>query len=174
MAKMFDVIYGDEMLNLIDWGIEGETYEEVDGARKRLNGGLSFAELWDIGLSDMDHFGRFFFPTLRHNERMDEIERTREAGWVEKADFELNTADYEYKTPNDNSGYYALPTAEETQILSEYTTDLETYSRELAANLTLGRASLDDWDSYIEELKNLGLDEVLAVRQAQLDRANGK
>lgn len=174
MAKMFDVIYGDEMLNLIDWGIEGETYEEVDGTRKRLNGGLSFAELWDIGLSDFDHFGRFFFPTLRHNERIDEIERTREAGWAEKSDFELNTADYEYKTPNDNSGYYALPTVEETQILSEYTTDLETYSRELAANLTLGRASLDDWDSYIDELKNLGLDEVLAVRQAQLDRANGK
>ena len=108
------------------------------------------------------------------NERMDEIERTRAAGWPEKADFELNTADYEYKTPNDNSGYYALPTAEETQILAEYTTDLGTYSRELAANLTLGRASLDDWDTYMEELKNLGLDEVIAVRQAQLDRANGK
>lgn len=44
----------------------------------------------------------------------------------------------------------------------------------MAANLTLGRASLDDWDTYIEELKNLGLDEVIAVRQAQLDRANGK
>ena len=174
VAKVFDTIYDDEMLNLIDWGIEGETYEEVDGTRKRLNGDLSFAELWDKNLSDFDHFARFFFPTMRHNERMDEIERTRAAGWPEKADFELNTADYEYKTPNDNSGYYALPTAEETQILAEYTTDLGTYSRELAANLTLGRASLDDWDTYIEELKNLGLDEVIAVRQAQLDRANGK
>ena len=174
MAKLFDVIYGEEMLNLIDWGIEGVNYEEVDGVRKRLNGDLSSAEQWEKGIIEFDPICRFFFPTLRHNERTDEIERTRAAGWEAKADFELNTADYEYKTPNDNSGYYALPTAEETQILAEYTTDLETYSRELAANLTLGRASLDDWDTYIEELKNLGLDEVIAVRQAQLDRANGK
>ena len=142
--------------------------------RKRLNGDLSSAEQWEKGIIEFDPICRFFFPTLRHNERTDEIERTRAAGWEAKADFELNTADYEYKTPNDNSGYYALPTAEETQILAEYTTDLETYSRELAANLTLGRASLDDWDTYMEELKNLGLDEVIAVRQAQLDRANGK
>ena len=174
MAKLFDVIYGEEMLNLIDWGIEGVNYEEVDGVRKRLNGDLSSAEQWEKGIIEFDPICRFFFPTLRHNERTDEIERTRAAGWEAKADFELNTADYEYKTPNDNSGYYALPTAEETQILAEYTTDLETYSRELAANLTLGRASLDDWDTYMEELKNLGLDEVIAVRQAQLDRANGK
>ncbi len=174
MAKMFDVIYGDEMLNLIDWGIEGVNYEEVDGTRKRLNANLSSAEQGEKGIIEFDPIARFFFPTLRHNDRMDEIERTRQAGWAEKADFEMNTAEYKYRTPNDNSGYYALPTAEEAQKLAEYTTDLETYSRELAANLTLGRASLDDWDTYMAELKELGLDEVLAIRQAQLDRANGK
>lgn len=62
MAKVFDTIYDDEMLNLIDWGIEGETYEEVDGTRKRLNGDLSFAELWDKNLSDFDHFALLLLP----------------------------------------------------------------------------------------------------------------
>lgn len=175
MAKLFDTIYGDELFNVIDWGIEGENYIiDENGVHQRLNGGMGWAEQWDKGIVEFDPMARFFFPTIRHNERLDEIERKRKADWAEKSEFELRTADYPYKTPNDNSGYYALPTPEEAETMATYTTDLETYSRELAANLSLGRASLDDWDTYITELKDLGLDEIIAVRQAQLDRRNGK
>ncbi|NLG24993.1 MAG: extracellular solute-binding protein [Clostridiales bacterium] len=173
IAKMYDCIYSPEMLNLIDWGIEGVNYEVRDGMNHRLGIDVGFAEKFANGTLEFDPYARFFFPSFRHNERLDEIEGTRKE-WPEKADFEMATADYPKKTPNDNLSYYALATAEEAETLAEYTTDLSTYSRELAANLSLGRQSLDDWDSYIEELKNLGLDEVIAVRQAQLDRRNGK
>ena len=44
----------------------------------------------------------------------------------------------------------------------------------IAAKLSLGEYSVDDMDTYVQQLKDLGLDEILAVRQAQLDRANGK
>lgn len=176
IAKFFDVLYADDMLTLIDWGIKGVHHEEANGMKNRLNWDMSFAQKGEKGVIEFDPIARFFFPTLRHNERLEEITRTGAAGWPEKEAFELASADYtNFKiTPNDNSGYYALPTAEEAAILDEYLVDLETYCRELAANLSLGRASLDDWDSYIQELKDLGLDEVLAVRQAQLDRRNGK
>lgn len=176
MAKYIDLLYSEEMLTLIDWGIKDFTYQETDGQKTRLDWGKSLAQMWDEGSLSFDRWGRYFFPTLRHNERMEEITRTGSSGWPEKEAFEMETADYsKFKvTPNDNSTYYALPTAEESAVLDERLTDLETYSRELAANLSLGRKSLDDWDSYIKELKDLGLDEVLAVRQAQLDRRNGK
>ena len=51
-------------------------------------------------------------------------------------------------------------------------TDLETYSKELATQLILGQASLDDWDSYMAELKDLGLDEILEIENDQLARFN--
>lgn len=51
-------------------------------------------------------------------------------------------------------------------------TDLETYSKELATQLILGQASLDDWDSYMAELKDLGLDEILEIENDQLVRFN--
>jgi hypothetical protein len=35
----------------------------------------------------------------------------------------------------------------------------------------MGDKSLDNWDSYISELKRLGLDEYLAIYQAKHDRA---
>jgi hypothetical protein len=34
----------------------------------------------------------------------------------------------------------------------------------------MGEKSLDNWDSYIADLKRLGLDEVIAIYQARLDR----
>ena len=35
----------------------------------------------------------------------------------------------------------------------------------------MGEKSLDDWDSYIQDLKDLGLDDLIAVQQARVDRA---
>jgi putative aldouronate transport system substrate-binding protein len=49
-------------------------------------------------------------------------------------------------------------------------TGIQTYSDELCIKLAQGTASLDDFDSYLEELKELGLDELIAVQQARYDR----
>ncbi len=139
VAKFFDVLYSDEMLNVIDWGIEGKTYEVKDGIKTRLNLDMSHAQKGEAGVIEFDPLARFFFPTLRHNERMPDITRMGATGWPEKEAFELASADYSNVkiTPNDNSGYYALPTAEEAAVLDQYLVDLETYSTELAANLSL-------------------------------------
>lgn len=35
----------------------------------------------------------------------------------------------------------------------------------------MGEKSLDDWDAYIQDLKDLGLDELIAINQGRYDRA---
>jgi len=65
----------------------------------------------------------------------------------------------------------AIPTVEEINKANEISTDLETYSKELLTKLIMGEKSLDDWDSYIQDLKDLGLDDLIAVQQARVDRA---
>ena len=74
--------------------------------------------------------------------------------------------------PLSNDCHLALPTEEQLERKSELKTDLETYSKELATQLILGQASLDDWDSYMAELKDLGLDEILEIENDQLVRFN--
>ena len=69
---------------------------------------------------------------------------------------------------------YAIATPEEAAVISEYSTTLSTYCGELLTDLILGRKSLDDLDTYIEEMNELGMQEYLAARQAQRDRAVGK
>jgi len=64
----------------------------------------------------------------------------------------------------------ALATDAENETINKYGTVLGTYSSELLTDLILGNKSLDDFDSYINEMKQLGLDEYIAVFQARLDR----
>lgn len=172
VSRLFDVTYSEKFLEMSRWGIEGKNYEVLeDGSRHSLTSGMTTQEKVEKGIAGANI--KFLLPTLTLNERSGEMSRTIEAGWQKKVDFELSTADYQPRTPNDNTGYYALGTAEENEILSTYTTDLSTASREIAANLSLGVYSVDDIDTYIEELRGVGLDEVLAVRQAQYARAQG-
>ena len=65
----------------------------------------------------------------------------------------------------------AVSTEEEAEIIADYTTDLETYMNELATKLVLGEKSFDDWDSYLKDMEQLGLNKVLEVYQAKYDRA---
>lgn len=179
VAKFYDTLYSEAGLQLMQWGVEGETYTvSADGSIIDNTIGMTFTEKADKGWSSVDELARAFFPTVRHNERTTEIENLAKNpivnGRTEKADYEYATANTTPRTPNDNSGYYALATTEENEILAQYTTDLTTASREIAAKLSLGEYSVDDMDTYVQQLKDLGLDEILAVRQAQLDRANGK
>ena len=63
-------------------------------------------------------------------------------------------------------------TEEQLERKTELKTDLDTYTKELATQLILGQKSLDDWDSYMAELKDLGLDEILEIENDQLKRFN--
>lgn len=175
VARYFDVIYSDEYINMMEYGVEGKTYETLeDGTYKRLVNTWSTQERFDAGLATCDEIWRYVMPNLYYNERLDEMAAKKDAGYPEKVDYEMATNGYEPRTPNDNSSYYALSTAEETEILGQYSTDLATASRELAANLCLGAISIDELDAGVESLKAMGLDEVLAVRTAQYNRAIGK
>ena len=69
-----------------------------------------------------------------------------------------------------SSSTYAVATAEEQEILTTYTTALQSYSDELCMNLILGNVSLDNWDAEIERLKELGLDEIVKVNNDRYQR----
>ncbi|MDR2617783.1 MAG: hypothetical protein LBC62_02825 [Treponema sp.] len=64
-----------------------------------------------------------------------------------------------------------FPTAKEVERIAAISPDLNTYSNELISALILGEKSLANWDSYISDLKRLGLDELIGIFQARMDRA---
>lgn len=64
----------------------------------------------------------------------------------------------------------ALATEEEGERIAALENTLQTYSSELLVDMILGNKNIDDLDTYIDEMKKLGLDEYLAIFQARHDR----
>lgn len=68
---------------------------------------------------------------------------------------------------------YSYPTVtyteEEVKTISKWN-DIDTTCREKILGFILGTEDLADWDAFIEEINNMGLADVLAVRQAAYDR----
>lgn len=64
----------------------------------------------------------------------------------------------------------AIATQEETERYNELYTDLETYFKELNLKLIMGEKSVDDMDTYIAEMQELGLDELVDIYLARYDR----
>jgi hypothetical protein len=68
------------------------------------------------------------------------------------------------------SAYLTMSTQTETTRIRELTPDLNTYSSELLTALIMGEKSLDNWNTYMADLRRLGLDELTSIYQARLDR----
>ena len=168
VAKFLDFITGDEYAVLGEWGIEGEAFEMVDGIPIRaFEGNRQLME--DNRVSNMFWlFGNCIFPRMNLGENLN-------ITTLNAKDYKL---DYLDKFPsagnllsgNNETIYMAIPTEEEFNTISEISTDLKTYSEETMLKLMLGQLSLDNWDTYISDLKTLGLDEYLEIMAARYDR----
>ena len=64
----------------------------------------------------------------------------------------------------------AIGTEEENDIYTEKWPDIETYVKENVVNFITGNRPLTEWEDYVQTLKDMGIDEVVAVKQAWYDR----
>lgn len=180
---LFDYLASEEYSVLTEFGIEGYTYDVVDGVKvKKTDSDISEVQIMSMGFAMWT--ADSILPRYEIVDRVQELATCEEMGYSvgrtengykEKADIIKNV----YENPDDYSyaymnidGNIAVATTEQTEKLSELSTDFETYSSELLTNLILGKQSMDDWDTYIAEMKELGLDEMIAITQERYDRAH--
>jgi len=63
-----------------------------------------------------------------------------------------------------------MPNDEEAERIAQLTTDLETKAAEIWYNLVTGVADIADYDAYVEELRAIGLDELMELQNGLLER----
>ncbi len=68
--------------------------------------------------------------------------------------------------------YRITQTTEEGTEFSSLYTDIETYVQECNVKFIMGQMSLDDYDSYRDTLKNMGIERCIELKQAAVDRYN--
>ena len=178
--KFMDYIYSEEYALLSQFGVEGYGYERnADGSIKDIGN-----QNEDEGKSlDDIRIAQHVFPALwtaKTEQAIFTADPEKNPKGVEREVFKhKDMMEYfNYNLENEHvviaGTMYALPTEEEQAVISEYSATLTTYCSELITDLILGRKSLDDLDTYINEMNKLGMADYLAVRQAQRDRATGK
>lgn len=154
-CKFLDYAMSEPCQTMYQWGIEGESYT-VDAS-----GNKSYTEqasdndwLQQLGINPS-----FVVPAQQSVVSTDALVADWHAecnAWQEQ--FVVDPWPFIYST------------TEESEVINTYMVDIETYVNENATAFITGTKSLDVFDSYIEGLDALKLQEVLAVKQNQYSR----
>ena len=173
--KFFDTIYSDEYGLLLCAGIEGKDYEWKDGVRVSLIDNMTNAEKAAAKRTPGSPLWGEILPRVQlpSGDASREVweQQQRDGGKTDLKIAALEKAmDYQEWTPLMIDNFLAMATDEETETINKILTGLQTYSDEMCLKLALGTESLDNFDQILQELKDLGLDDLLAVQQARHDR----
>ncbi|MBQ4111077.1 MAG: extracellular solute-binding protein [Clostridia bacterium] len=156
-AKFLDYGYTEDGIKLFNYGIEGETYNIKDGV----------ACFTDEYLNDFDQLNPFtslhltFHEVNRFNQR-NMMPEQQEA----LVRWETNMA--KHLVPA------ITPTSEESDATLSKENNIKTYVEEKVLKYITGYESMDSYDEFVAEIKNMGIDEVLKIKQAQLERFNNR
>ena len=162
-AKLLDYGYSEEGQMLFKFGIEGESYNMVDGyptyteAITANPDGLSMTA--SLARYAMSHSEGIFIQDRRYMEQYANLPQQQEAltNWVE-TDAKLHAF------PN-----VTLTDAQRDE-LATLIENLTTYKDEMSAKFIMGIEPLDKFDEFREELKNRGVEKYLEYNKEAYDR----
>ena len=199
VAAFLDTICTQEYAKWVTFGIEGETYEiDPESGYYTFTASNVVADILSSGkargymlvidsfLPDASQIGwyqeyygplnwnsydeflasAYFTDMLTRQYTENQISNLRI--WCENAS---NTLLYNFNM--DIGMITPMNTLDEADVLDMYNMELSTRLAEMTVGFLTGLFDIGDYESLVAELNDMGLQEVLAVRQAQYDRYNG-
>lgn len=154
--------YTEEGMTFINYGVEGETYT------KDASGNIQWTEVITedpVGVSA---------AMLKYCGAMAGLPGVKAEGMVRLRNVELAAKAVDLWIANTEVHDHIMPTMvlnwEESIIYTDKWSTISTYIGECATKFFTGELSLDEWDNYVKELENMGLQDVLDVQQSAYDR----
>lgn len=162
IVKWLDYAYSEEGHMLFNFGIEGESYEMVDGYPKYTKkimenpDGLPVAQA--LGQYVRSSYNGPFIQDYRYMEQYLSMDVQKEA--IQK----WSKAENKILLPP------LTMTADENKKYSSIMNDVNTYAEEMVTKFIMGTEDLDQYDKFVETLKSFGIEEAISIQQAALDR----
>ena len=162
-AKLLDFAYSEEGKMLYNFGIEGESYNMVDGYPTYTEiitnnpEGLSMAQ--SLARYALSQDTGAFVQDKRYMEQYAQLPQQKAAltNW-------MDTNMKNHLMPN------VSLTQEQQSEIATVEENLNTYKAEMASKFITGDVSLDKFDEYKKQLKDRGLDKYLKYKQEAYDR----
>ncbi|HIS91413.1 MAG TPA: extracellular solute-binding protein [Candidatus Alectryocaccomicrobium excrementavium] len=162
--QYLDFFFTEEGNTLLNWGVEGVSYEVVDGVKTYTDEVLN-NEIYEASTA-LSQYAHPTFVGVQSGEAdmalLSEEQRAFKETWAQ-SDASLAIEPF------------LAFTEEETDINTQKETDLTTARSSWRDKFITGERDIEtEWDAYLEELRAYGVEELLAVRQAASDRYNAK
>lgn len=160
LLKWMDYFFTEEGNLLMNWGVEGVSYEVVNGEKKFLDVVMNDPEL--VPSTALSKYASPTFMGIQDPKASDAL-----------AD-EFTLACRQAWSDTDISGAwepFAAFTPEENAINSQYSTDLGTIKDSWRDSFIVGEKDIEeDWDDYLKELEAYHVQDLIQINQAALDR----
>jgi hypothetical protein len=173
-VALIDYLVSPEYSELTEYGIEGYTFTRDSAGKIQILAtspnkvGLD-VELRAAYMPCLWANGGIL-PRRRATDMEAELVSVVNLGYPLKRDFMVSAYDKKYGYVQDLNSLIAFSMAKETERISVISPDLTTYAEELLTTLITGEKSLSNWSTYMSDLRRLGLDELVGIYQARLDR----
>jgi len=157
-CRFLDYFWSKEGGLFATFGTEGVTYEYVDGepcytSMITNHPTMNFA-------TARTTFANYLFPHLYHPKDtadVDPIIQEMIQIWTD-----TNVLEHTYPAIS--------PSVEEAEQISNKLVTIDTYCQEMIVKFIIGMEPMENYDAFVDQVKALGLEDVLAVRQAMYDR----
>ncbi len=159
--KWLDTFFGEEGIAIYNYGIEGVSYDIVDGEPKYKpevleNGKINLASAAVAGtfpgIQEWNHYKQTLSP------------------WGVEA--------IETWTKSDEIGGVLPPmltfTTEERDTLTQVYVQIQTYIEEKVGKIIIGQLSIDELPAIREQIKKMGIEDMIAIYEAALKRYNSR
>lgn len=166
-ARLLDYAYSEAGHMLFNFGVEGESYEMVEGYPTYTDKILNNPEGWPLAQSLSAYIrGNYngpFVQDKRYLEQYYTIDSQKETNKIWGATNAVNHA-----IPP------ITPTSEESKEFSTIMNEINTYRDEMTLKFIFGTESLDKFDEYVKTIEGMGLERALEIQNAALDRYNSR
>lgn len=162
--KLLDYGYSEEGAMFFNFGTEGESYNMVDGYPTFTEEitdnqeGLSMANA--MSNYCLSYSSGPFLQDKRYMEQFAKLDEQKVA-WK----------NWEMTNAADHSLPFIYPEQDELDEYARLKTDIDTYTDEMTLKFVMGVESLDNYDEFIKNLEDRGINRVLEIMQKAYDKA---
>ncbi|MCI8951236.1 MAG: extracellular solute-binding protein [Lachnospiraceae bacterium] len=166
-AKLMDWAYGEEGHLYYNFGTEGTSYTMVDGYPTYTDeilknpDGLPVSQAMSAYIRG--NYNGPFVQDVRYLEQYYTLEEQSQAPIVWDA---CNGAAHTVPP--------ITPTADESKEFSTIMNEINTYRDEMILKFIFGTESLENFDTYVKNIENMGLERALEIQNAALARYNAR
>lgn len=153
------IYYGEEGVTW-KWGEDGYPHIIEDVWNSNTINGVAYEDMPSVYTDSSVVYGAYIW-LLR-------ISDTASPAQLANIEIWSDSANTDWHMPN------VSMTVEEGEIYSATYGDIQTYVTESIAKFICGETALEEWDSFVSDVENMGIQDCIDIYQAALDRYNAR